>query len=409
MKTITFLLLICTAFVVSCRDNEVDDLFELSPEARIAQRISEIQNELVTAKEGWITHYIYNESADDIYLKIIFKENNRAEITYSKKGKIITEESSYAIRYSQQVDLIFDTYSVFATLVNSLNKGDFRFEFDRKENGLLYFKSRSSTFEPESYIEFEPNTGTLTYEKLLAMYNRLLPDPNKPFYRVMNIQGANTKFCLWRGCGINLEWEENNVFYTQHLPIKITDDGFEFRKPFQVNNTNITRLVYNETDDNFEIWSEQTKVGSLDYTEQKPCRFGNSTEEFLKEVGGFVVIEYSGEMQNIIDLVYENDPDFYDIEFYVNYGKNEDMNELNFYSEEWGYLVWDMDFQYDKDIMTMNVIESQSEEADEYATDIAPDLYRVFADQAFTLVKRNGKYWFIQNNDPRIYMLVEPL
>lgn len=409
MKTITFLLLICTAFVVSCRDNEVDDLFELSPEARIAQRISEIQNELVTAKEGWITHYIYNESADDIYLKIIFKENNRAEITYSKKGKIITEESSYAIRYSQQVDLIFDTYSVFATLVNSLNKGDFRFEFDRKENGLLYFKSRSSTFEPESYIEFEPNTGTLTYEKLLAMYNRLLPDPNKPFYRVMNIQGANTKFCLWRGCGINLEWEENNVFYTQHLPIKITDDGFEFRKPFQVNNTNITRLVYNETDDNFEIWSEQTEVGSLDYTEQKPCRFGNSTEEFLKEVGGFVVIEYSGEMQNIIDLVYENDPDFYDIEFYVNYGKNEDMNELNFYSEEWGYLVWDMDFQYDKDIMTMNVIESQSEEADEYATDIAPDLYRVFADQAFTLVKRNGKYWFIQNNDPRIYMLVEPL
>lgn len=409
MKTITFLLLICTAFVVSCRDNEVDDLFELSPEARIAQRISEIQNELVTAKEGWITHYIYNESADDIYLKIIFKENNRAEITYSKKGKIITEESSYAIRYSQQVDLIFDTYSVFATLVNSLNKGDFRFEFDRKENGLLYFKSRSSTFEPESYIEFEPNTGTLTYEKLLAMYNRLLPDPNKPFYRVMNIQGANTKFCLWRGCGINLEWEENNVFYTQHLPIKITDDGFEFRKPFQINNTNITRLVYNETDDNFEIWSEQTKVGSLDYTEQKPCRFGNSTEEFLKEVGGFVVIEYSGEMQNIIDLVYENDPDFYDIEFYVNYGKNEDMNELNFYSEEWGYLVWDMDFQYDKDIMTMNVIESQSEEADEYATDIAPDLYRVFADQAFTLVKRNGKYWFIQNNDPRIYMLVEPL
>ena len=111
----------------------------------------------------------------------------------------------------------------------------------------------------------------------------------------------------------------------------------------------------------------------------------------------------------MVDLAYENDPDFYDIEFYVNYGKDEDMNELNFFSEEWGYLVWDMDFRYDKDVMTMNVIEAQSDEAEEYAANIAPDLYQVFADRAFTLVLRNGKYWFIQNDDPYIYMLVEPL
>ncbi|WP_286358498.1 DUF4302 domain-containing protein [Gabonibacter chumensis] len=409
MKTITFLLLICTTFIVSCQDNKVDDLFQLSPEARVTQSVSEIQNELIAAKEGWITHYIYNESADDIYLKIIFKENNRAEITYSKKGKIITEESSYALRYSQQVDLIFDTYSVFSMFVNSINKGDFRFELERKENGLLYFTSRSSTFEPESHIEFEPNTGNLTYEKLLAMYNRLLPDPSRPFYRVMNIQGTDTKYCVWRGSGLNLEWEENNVFHTQRLPIKITENGFEFRAPFKVKNTNIAKLVYNETEDHFEVWDERAKVGTLDYSDEKPFRFGNSTQDFLKEVGGFVVIEYSNRMQDMVDLAYENDPDFYDIELYVNYGKDEDMNELNFFSEEWGYLVWDMDFRYDKDVMTMNVIEAQSEEAEEYAADIAPDLYQVFADRAFTLVLRNGKYWFIQNDDPYIYMLVEPL
>lgn len=406
MRYIIFLSMI---ILVSCQKNEVNDLFQLSPEERVEQSINEIRNELIAARDGWIAHYIYNESKDDDYFKIVFKAEGRAEITYSRRGKILTEESAYKIHNSQQVDLIFSTYSVFSTLVGSVNKGDFRFEFDRKEDGLLCFKSRSSLYEPESYLELEPNSSSFPYEQLLQMYERLLQDVSRPFYRVMDIQGVDIKYCLWRGCGVNLEWEENNVFRSERVPVKITAEGFEFRKPFEVGRTRVKRLVYNEDNDNFEVWDEQAKIGSLDYSAQKPCRFGNSTDEFLQEVGGFVVTEYSRKLSDIVDLVYENDPDFVDIEFYVNYGKNEDMNELNFYSDEWGYLAWDMDFQYDRDIMTMNVIEAQSEEAEEYATDIAPDLYQVFADRAFTLVKRNGVYWFVLNDDPEIYMIVEPL
>lgn len=408
MKKYVNLYLILFTFLYSCQSTDVDSLFDQLPEQRVSAEVEQMKKDLIGSAYGWTAYYQYNNMRNENYFNIHFKEDGQAVIDYPKAdGTVGTSTTTYTIRYSQQIDLIFDTYSILADIVGT-SGGDFRFEFNRLDNGKIYFNTRNDDTEGAGVLELAKTTNETDYPDLVALRAKMVDNPSKSFYRVLTLD--NGQKYLMNVLSLQLawfEWVENKEIRREKRKLAMTDDGFVLETPFQAGDVSVKRFVIKE-DDTFEAWDETAKVGVLDYG-MKPFSYPNTLPLLLEESGDqvFSADQYSVTFSDLVDKLRVKDPLFTGFQFYLFVGRP--YSPLAYYrrnaSGDARWIMYAIQYGYYEDGISMEYYGDYEGAADYFPT--AQETLLEFHQVYYTVIPRDGAFYLVQDQNPAIWMIVE--
>ncbi|MCG8581227.1 MAG: DUF4302 domain-containing protein, partial [Bacteroidales bacterium] len=270
----------------ACQNNEVDKVFVDSPEERTNKKVEEMSANLINSEYGWIADYYFGDSILNTPLKLQFKENERVVIESVFEG-YEKKESNYKIKYAQQLDLTFDTYSVLAYLVEDTRAADFRWELESETEDSYKFISRADIYEGQSYFTITKagaNANELMAEqrKIHEVRKRLENDPKKSFFRNLRVEGFRFGFRFdfnrytdqMRLFG-PFNGGDNYSYFVSKVDIK-PDGKILLEEPLKIANKTITEFAYNADTDAFEITNNGV-TGKIFYdTEPYSTRSGLS-------------------------------------------------------------------------------------------------------------------------------------
>lgn len=410
MKKYIKLLLILPALLWGCEDADVDTVFDESPEARTTAVINEVKQQLTDSKYGWNVYFNYDNYQKDAFYNIRFMENGQAMIRYYdwNTASVKEDETSYKLRYTQQLDLVFTTHSVLNDIVTS--GGDFRFEMEKNEKTSLHFRSRNSEVTSGlGKLVLEKSEAADDFEKTILPKIMMMDDPTQSFYRVLSLDDSEEKCNLHvRSLSqAEIEWIENGEYRTEQYPIETIDGGFELKELWTFAGKSIRHFIYNVDEGWFDVTDEQgNRIGKLDYG-LKPFTYPVNAGGLN---GGFFVVEdaseYSPALQPYIAELQRRDPNFVTLQFYIGYS---DMNVLAFLfivgdAGDWG--LFPVDFVYDKDVIEFNWKGQYAPNAGDYR-EVVKDVRALFTNHRFTVIPYDrSKVYLVQEEDPSIWVII---
>lgn len=341
MKKIIYIVSVFT-LLFGCQKAEVEDVFNESPEARVKKKIDEINTLLLSSETGWYAEYKYNNDKNSTLLHFNFKESNRVEIASSFKN-YTKKESNYTLFYSEQLNLVFNTHNVLASFVGKQQKADYRWELVSMNNDEIKFTSRAKSNEGESELILKKSNGEhiAIIENQYNLKPKLLPNPNRSFYRILEINGHPTKF--------SFSFNENNysltftykdtdgTIKTHTSKINVIDaDNFSLESPLIVNGKEIKFFKYNASDETFSVKDSELQ-GEIKYG-TKAFEIKGAVKELLKPNGAFTLTSYSNAMIPAMKKLKEL-PNYIDLQWYIRYfGGSFNGNLVRSISE--GKTVW---------------------------------------------------------------------
>jgi len=287
MKKILLFLSLFAMVFTSCDNEEVDEIFDQSPEQRVSEQLNIVRTDLMSNEMGWLSTYTFFEGKEELVLLIKFIDETRAEISAPELN--MKQESSYVLNYTQQVDLVFDTHSFLAQLVDLGYKADFRWELDKQEDGEYFFKSTAGKTEGES----ELNMVKASPEKLAsalkiqALKAKMKPNLNISYFRVLE---------LTSGERYDYSFINNKVIFDQageedlirfESEITLNENGFVLTTPFVVNGKSISEFEYEETSGNFKIINNDEVEGGINFSNSPAIlplgisKFGTTAKDLL--------------------------------------------------------------------------------------------------------------------------------
>lgn len=408
MKGYINLLFLLPLLLYSCKDAEVATLFDQSPEERAAAQLEQMKTELVTAPFGWVIYYQYANQTNETYFNIHFQADGQAVISYPQSdGTVGIETTTYTLRYTQQIDLVFDTYSVLASMVGNMG-GDFRFEFNRREDGNIFFNTRNDATEGTGIFELRKSAGEDEYSELMALRTKMVDDASKSFYRVLQLD--NGKKYLMNIMSLRLawiEWTTEDAIHREKLELASTTDGFRLVTPFQADDIIVTRFVTKE-DGSCEVWSDNAKVGTLNYG-MKPFNYPNTFYTLIDETNGtFLAEQYSPVFSGMVARLVEKDPLFTHFQFYLEWKEIDYYRQKASTSDE-RWLIFGMDYQYATDAIGISFNNNVGAGVTDEYFDIAMETLQQFYKKSYTIIPRNGIFYFVQDQNPSIWMIVSAL
>lgn len=267
MKKILLFIGILVIALSSCDKEGVDDIFDKSPEERITEQLNIVRADLMSNEMGWLSTYTFSEGKEELVLLIKFIDETRAEITVPELGDF-KQESSYSLRYTQQVDLVFDTYSFLAWLVDNGYKADFRWELDKQEDGQYFFKSRAASNEGESVLVLDKaSPEKLEFAlKVQELKAKMKPNLDISYFRVLELASGER---------FDYSFVDNKVVF-EHIvgeeiirfesEVTLNDNGFVLITPFVVGGKSISEFEYDETTGNFTIINADGVDGGINFS-----------------------------------------------------------------------------------------------------------------------------------------------
>jgi hypothetical protein len=261
MKKILLFLSLFAMVFTSCETEEVDEIFNQSPEQRVSEQLNAVRTDLMSNEMGWLSTYTFFEGKEELVLLIKFIDETRAEISAPELD--MKQESSYVLNYTQQVDLVFDSHSLLALLVDLGYKADFRWELDKQEDGQYFFKSVAGKTEGES----ELNMVKASPEKLAsalkiqALKAKMKPNPSKSFFRNMELEGVTAKYAYsYVGGKVLFTTMKEGELVSFDSEVTINDNGFELVDPITIGDITCKSFKYNEDEESFVNESGQAKI-----------------------------------------------------------------------------------------------------------------------------------------------------
>ncbi len=390
---------ILPVILFSCNGNTVERLFDQSPEQRAEAAVNEVKDMLVGSTYGWLAYFQYNNMGSDVYFNIHFKDNNHALIEYMDNGEVESHETTYTLRYTQQVDLVFDSHSIFATLAEQGKGGDFRFEWSRREDQKFYFNTRNDASEGTGILELRPAKSADAYARLAMIHKLMVDDSQKSFFRVLTIESSGMK------CNMNvtstktafLEWLEDGAVKREKHAIRYIEDGFEFVSPVEMGGAVIKRFVLG-TDGAFEAWDADSKVGFLNYG-NKPFVYPNAANLFKTQSTVYMTSKYSYKMQQAVNRLLVIDPTFTAVQIYLTNGITIFRNNGN---PRWYTYV--MKIYYGMDWVQFQLMGGGAADV-AYYNNGGKEMVQLF-NATFNIVIRDGSIYLVQQADPAIWMTV---
>lgn len=408
MKGYINLLFLLPLLLFSCEGAEVESLFEQSPEERAAVQLDQMKKELVAAPHGWTVYYQYANMTNETYFNIQFQNDGQAVISYPQNdGTVGSETTTYTLRYTQQIDLVFDTYSILASMVGNTG-GDFRFEYSKHEDGNIIFNTRNDATEGAGIFELRKSASAEEYSELMAIRAKMVDDPMKSFYRVMQLD--NGKKYLMNVMSMRLawiEWTTEDAIHREKFELASTGNGFSLVTPFQADDITVSRFVMKE-DGSFEVWSDNAKVGTLDYG-KKPFNYPNTFNALIDETNGtFLAEQYSPVFSSMVDRLVKQDPLFTHFQFYLGYGEI-DYFRMNASTSDERWLIFGMNYQFAPDAIGIAFTGQVGAGVTDEYFDIATETLLQFHNKSYTIIPRNGIFYFVQDQNPSIWMIVSLL
>lgn len=404
MKRYINILFLFSLFLYSCQNAEIDELFDQSPEERVAAQLEQMKKDLTSAPYGWMVYYRYNNLNNENYFNISFDDNGQATINYPlADGTVGSEITTYALRYTQQIDLVFDTYSYFASIVGNAG-GDFRFEFNKREEDKIYFNTRNDATEGAGVLELSKSAGENEYAELVALQAKMVDNPAESFYRVLTLDNGEKYLINVLSMKLAwIEWTSQTEIFREKYQLSITGDGFKLETPFQAGNIAIERFVAKE-DGSFEAWDGNKKVGILNYG-NKPFNYPNSVPLLLNESADYFYIaeQYSQTFTVLINQLRKMDPLFTHLQFYLA----GDFMAYFRSNANTRWMQYGINYQFTQDRIGMTFDNTASPGAGEYL-DICVDTFLQIHGKSYTVVPRDGLFYFVQDQNPAIWMILEP-
>lgn len=259
MKKIILILVLACCY--ACSDDSAKDIFDRTPEQRVAAVKAEYKKILLDAPHGWKTYFGTSNLLGRWLILMNF--NEKGEVTlkcdpvdyYYRKGVKFDETITYRVDYIQNPELIFESFSQFSAwnefVVDTDGDGrpdkyagpETQFIFDKFHDGKLYMKGKSNMgigkrqSEVITYV-FEPATEkdwtlegiaevkkAIGYDSTQGKYQRLLYKGN--FLESLFFVDADSRVVLYRySNGLKSEF--------RMLPFYITPTGFSLVSPLKI-------------------------------------------------------------------------------------------------------------------------------------------------------------------------------
>ncbi|WP_010520838.1 DUF4302 domain-containing protein [Aquimarina agarivorans] len=284
MKKINkYLFALATLFLIACAsDNDIEAVFEENTQDRVTNKLKELNTLLLSAEFGWTADYVPSDNSGVYKIHLKFNENNTVNITSDHNSGEFDGLSSYRVGISQVPELVFDTYNTFSNItddfdgfqsVNFSRDAEFQFNFTdefSEEEIVLLSKSDLKVIDDNGELIAEKSklilkratqTDADDIIKLRGLDKRIANGfETDLFFRsfVVTNTGNETIFNasfsfdpFTRVSTINFLNTTSNVIETVIKPISITENGFKFVTPIDINGTNFESFNYNDGTNTF--------------------------------------------------------------------------------------------------------------------------------------------------------------
>ncbi len=339
----------------ACTKDDVAELFESSPEERTRHLLDSVKQNLIDSDLGWYTEYSFRIGSPSegyfLYttpMMIFFKENNRVEIA-SVFDEYERKESNYNVNYTQQIDLIFDTYSVFSFLTDISKGADFRWELDSVVNNNYYFKSRALRSEGRSYLTLEKadETSHEKYETLKAEYLRnlkiqeirsgLMKKADQWFFRNLVIEELEEGYAFDFNSAANtiqLKGKAPSSTDVITFTSEVTIDAsgrLQLATPFSIGGKEIRSFQYDLESDQLQILDSDGWSGEVIY-DTKPAFTSVGLANLYLKWNYSYSTAYSDAIIERLQPIVNQEIDFQTFQLYHNH-KEENLNAILIYTD----------------------------------------------------------------------------
>jgi len=326
-KQVLLYILPVLIFISACQKNEVDTLFKDTPEARTNAEIAEVKSDLIGSQYGWMSEYYYNDSVMHTTLLFKFKEDNRVEII-SVFDDYLNKVSNFKMKYAQQLDLTFDTYSVLSFLMDETHFADFRWELENTGEGEYKFISRADKSEGISYLTLkkaDANADARMVEltEIHQIRKKLVRDMSQSFFRNLVFTALADKYSF------EFDQYKDEVTFTGvsdgkivsfKTKIEITREGkVILQDPLVVDGKQIREFLFVEEDNTLVITDSDGLEGSVMYDRAPAFTVTGIADFFLSNNMNFAS-EYSVALQQYYDGMKEAVPTLTGTQLYSQWG-----------------------------------------------------------------------------------------
>ncbi|TPG45416.1 DUF4302 domain-containing protein [Flavobacterium pectinovorum] len=297
------LLIILMLQVNSCVSTDAEQKFEDSPTERLNKQKKELDDLLLSAKDGWKAVYYTDDNQLGGFTHLFkFLPNGKVDMASDFDDDTEKHNSQYEIQLGSTVSVVFTTENKIHLLSDSGNSplaagkgflGDFQFLFYGQENGDLVFKSNRTVKEvrfvkatPQDWDDLKGNT---------IMNKNITGDINSPLFRTLETTDGTTvkKYELNYNSvvrfGTAIPLQDGNA-ETLKLAVAFTPTGITVRPAIIVGSQKLTDFVYNETDKSFVATGTSGAKATIQFTNAPP-RLTDDYKLFL-EGGGQITIGY---------------------------------------------------------------------------------------------------------------------
>lgn len=312
-----FFLSLCFA----CTDNEPKDLFDKTPEQRIAEVKDEYKKLLLDAPNGWKTYFGTSKHLGRWLILMKFDEKGMVSLKcdpvdyYYLKGVAFEDPVTYRVDYSHFAELIFESFSQFSAWnefpVDSNRDGEAdqyagpetQFIFEKYENGKLYMKGKSNIGVGKN----ESDVMTYIFEKAEAADWDLAPiekvkktiafESTKGKYQQLaykgNLLGSIFMVDAYSRVVIYSHSDGDNQS-VDLLPFYITSNGFTLVNPLTIKGIGTVRdFTINPSDNSIE--ATNIKDLKVVYSDKEPALKRMAFNTFDKVYLGIEVYHSTGE------------------------------------------------------------------------------------------------------------------
>lgn len=203
MKKILILLLVSFS-VLSCRETEIEQLFDTSPEERMTGRLAELHQGLISASNGWKGELTTNLGGGyAFYIK--FNEDNTLEMLSDINNTTASEvrTSTYRTKWVMDASLIFDTYNYISLLQDPGNKvpgaggssanglqSDIEFEYVRSTTDSVFLSGKryKNSFVLTRLSNAEQDLFLNSYVSIIANTRNFISTLKFPYIEIDGVQ-----------------------------------------------------------------------------------------------------------------------------------------------------------------------------------------------------------------------------
>lgn len=188
LKKYITLLFLTSIFMAGCQKAEIEDVFSKDAETRTNERLASFDTKL-KSEELWLGTMYTETEEETVFFKMKFEDNKRSKVGFASKDITEAIESSYSLNYTQQEDLVFDTHSLMASIVDYGIKGDFRWALIEETDDYLLFKSRAEENIGKSYLRLEKYN-----EEIYTTKSKIVNDTDISLFRNLELEGSETRY-----------------------------------------------------------------------------------------------------------------------------------------------------------------------------------------------------------------------